>query len=87
MHVAPKMREEITLRHGLNFFEWARTMPQAARRSYVLSLACACAFFTCTSFLVYRESARVVAVIFFGIGIIGAALILTRAMRLRAQSH
>jgi hypothetical protein len=84
-HVAPQMRDGITLRRGLDFFVWATNMPQAARRSYVLSLACSCVFLASIGFLVYREGARVVAVIFAGIVLVGAALTLARAMRLRAH--
>jgi hypothetical protein len=83
--IALQMRDQITLQHGLDYFVSARNMPQEARRQYVLSLAYSCIFLACIGAVVYREGTRVVAVVFAGIVVVGMALTIVRAMRLRAR--
>lgn len=85
--VAPQARGGITLRHGLDYFVWARNMPQEARRQYVLSLTCSLVFLACIGIVTWREGTRVVAVVFAGIVIVGAALTVARAMRLRTRTR
>jgi hypothetical protein len=81
--IALQMRDEITLRPGLDYFAWVRNMPQEARRQYVLSLACSLVFLGCIGAVTYREGTRVVAVVFAGIVLVAAALTLVRALRTR----
>lgn len=83
-HVAIQMQDKITLRHGLDYFVWARSIPREARRQYVLSLACSLVFLAYIGIVTWREGARVVAVVFAGIVLVGAALTLARTMRLRS---
>jgi hypothetical protein len=84
-HAAGPIRDKVTLRHGLDYFAWARNMLPEARRQYVLSFAYSLVFIACVGMVAYREGTRVVAVILAGMVIVGAALTLSRAMRLRER--
>jgi hypothetical protein len=60
-------------------------IPAQARRDYVLSLVYSCVFIIGIAILAYREGSRVVAVIFAGIALIGAAMTFARWLRARSD--
>ena len=75
------LRDEVAARHALDVIARWKLIPAQARRDYVLSLAYSCVFIVCVGILAYREGSRVVAVIFAGIALLGAATTFARWLR------
>lgn len=81
--LATHSRMPAAQRRTLDIPGWLKSVPPRARRDYVRSLGYSCVFIICIGILAYREGVRVIAVIFAGIALLGAAL--TLAHRLRAR--
>lgn len=79
----PRLAPQLRAGPALGVMAWAKSIPEKARRDYVLSLAYSSVFIVCIGILAYREGSRVVAVIFVGIALLGVAMTFARWLRLR----